>query len=271
MRHNLSLLVRQGLVEYQGERRGRVYRRAALAEAGAAQSAPAIAAGAEAESPERAFAPAPTINALFYSPPNAMPYASIYVEAEPADGTLLDDDVMDAFDRWVETVRSDATAWQSVPQVVRWHVPGGETGGDLWQASLQPGVHMDVHWAMPVRPLEDGTAVPMIEVWRFWKDSVRTLPQLLVALAVDQFRLRLSLQTYPSGQPGVIDIDFTPLAPPRRGAPPSGTPPWSYVSPTQGLEVNLDDVLKQAADSLIRHFSYRRVESVVAALQRSQP
>ena len=176
VRYNLQDLAAKRLVSFDGERKGRLYRTAPLNDV-----TPAAEPGlpAPAESPT-ALVPMPAMPAQ-YMTPNARPYASITIDAQTASPQLLTDDVMDAFDAWVLTVRPDAEAWQAGPNIVRWHIPSPDGGGDLWQASLQPAIQVDVLCALAVSDIPGGTAVPVAQLWDYWIRTLRDMPGLLRA------------------------------------------------------------------------------------------
>ena len=270
VRHNLQALAGRKLVSFSGERKGRRYHTTPLGDpltvsrlSPSDETAPSPE-GTSGLLPEGGTRPEPV---SVYMTPNARPYASIVIDGLSAAPQPLSDDVMDAFDEWVRVLRPDAEPWQSVPQAVRWHIPSTDGGGDLWQASLLPGAQIEVVWAPPVTPAPGGSSTSMVALWRYWSTTLGDLKDLLERVGLSRFYLRLALQTYPVGQPPVIDLDFEALPAAARAAPPSGTPPWSFAAENLEIGFPVLETLGLAAAALIRHFSYRHVEPTVKALK----
>ena len=112
----------------------------------------------------------------------------------------------------------------------------------------------------------DGQAISLPDLIDWWREVMRSQQVVMQSLGAVRVELGLWLQTYPSGQPNVIDLTFENLPTPTQGAPPSAVPPWSYRTRAFDLEDVSPSILRPAAMSLLRHFSYRHLEPTVRSL-----
>lgn len=86
------------------------------------------------------------------------------------------------------------------------------------------------------------------------------------SLGTSRAELGLWLQTYPSGQPNVVDLTFGELSRPTHGAPAGAVPPWSYRTRSFEIENVSPAILRPAVVSLLRHFSYRHLDAALEGL-----
>lgn len=284
IRYNLAVLVDRRLVEFEGQRRGRRYR---LADSGSAAS-PAEAtnlswpaepvASSEtqvSESADRAIDQAeanllqesgPNFARQASPHPNSLLYAGFVIGAVPeANAPLMDHD-LDVIEGWFRRLEPDATAVRATPDVSWWHVPSRQPGTDRWQGWLLPGPVVSLIQALDAVRLEDGQAVSLPGLVDWWRGLMTSEEMVTRSLGVKRAELGLWLQTYPSGQPNVVDLTFEGLPTPTQGAPPSSVPPWSYRTRSFDTENISPTILRPAAMSLLRHFSYRHLDPTLDRL-----
>jgi Fic family protein len=284
VRYNLALLVDRKLVEFEGQRRGRRYRlaenrsNALVGETESRDGRPepavsvdtAVVAGGESAADRTEASPLQESGPNFArqaSPnPNSLLYAGFVIGAVPEGNAPLTDHDLDVIESNFRRLEPKATAARATPEVSWWHAVGPQPGTDSWQGWLVPGPVVSVIRAFDGIKVEDGQAVSLpalIDWWRRLMGSEQSVMQSLGAVRVE---LGLWLQTYPSGGPNVVDLTFDDLPTPTHGAPPSAVPPWSYRTRSFGIENVSPAILRPAAVSLLRHFSYRHLDPTLRPL-----
>ncbi len=155
---------------------------------------------------------------------------------------------------------------RATPEVSRWHAASGQPGTDGWQGWLLPGPVLSVMRAVDGIRGEDGQAISLPDLVDWWRELMTSQRAVMQSLGAVRLELGLWLQTYPSGQPDVVDLTFEDLPTPTQGAPPSAVPPWSYRTRAFAIEDISPAILRPAAVSLLRHFSYRHLEPTLRPL-----
>jgi Fic family protein len=278
VRYNLALLNDRRLVEFQGQRRGRRYRVAESGSTALPTEIVSVSGGAD-----RVASPEPRVSqsavpavdqveanllqesgpnfARQASPhPNSLLYAGFVIGGVPEGNTPLTDHDLDVIEGWFRQLEPDATAMRATPEVSWWHAPSSQPGTDRWQGWLLPGPVVSLIRFLEGVGREDGQAVSLTELVDWWRGLMRSQQTIIRSLGIKRAELGLWLQTYPSGQPNVVDLTFDGLAPPTQGAPPSPVPPWSYRTRSFDIDNVTPTILRPAAVSLLRHFSYRHLD-----------
>lgn len=284
LRYNLASLASRRLVEFEGQRRGRRYR---LLQAGGRVLLPATEAPGRradpgpAQTPRGARSPAPPGEqsqttllqetgpnfARQASPrPNSLLYAGFVIGAVPEGNAPLTDHDLDVIEGWFRRLEPQATAARATQEVSWWHTPAGQAGTDRWQGWLLPGPVISLIRALDGVERKDGQTVSLPELVDWWRSLLSSQQTVTRSLGTGRAELGLWLQTYPSGQPNVVDLTFGDLPTPTQGAPPSAVPPWSYRTPAFDIDTVTPAMLRPAAVSLLRHFSYRHLDATLEPL-----
>lgn len=283
VRYNLAVLVGRGLIDFEGQRRGRRYR---VADAGSTtlirqnerpgRTERVITSEARAvESPvgtveETEASPLQETGANFArqssAHPNGLPYAGFVLGAVPEGNAPLSDHDLDVIEGEFRRLRPESTAVKATPDVSWWHVAGGQQGMDRWQGWLLPGPVISVIEAFEGVRRDDGQTISFVQLVDWWRSLCRSQQPVVKSLSVARIELGLWLQTYPLGQPNVVDLAFEGVPTPTRGAPPSPVPPWLYRTRSLDVENLSPAILRPAAASLLRHFSYRHLDATLRSL-----
>lgn len=284
VRYNLARLADRMLVEFEGRRRGRRYR---LADAGSVvlrrQTEPVdgrvelVDSGPPLVSrpPDRddGQTDAPLLQetganfARQASPhPNGLLYAGFVIGAVPEGNAPLTDHDLDVAEGWFRGLEPSATAVRANTEVSWWHVPSGQPGMDQWQGWLLPGPVVSLIRSLDSVKREEGQAVSVRRLVDWWRGVMSHQWTVISSLGVKRAELGLWLQTYPSNQPNVVDLEFDGVPLPTQGAPPGPVPPWSYRTRSFDVDSVIPEILRPAASSLLRHFSYRHLEPTLEAL-----
>ncbi|TMF99759.1 MAG: Fic family protein [Chloroflexi bacterium] len=280
IRYNLAVLVERKLVEFEGQRRGRRYRLAETANSPVAirnaRPEPVISVETPVVQTEDSAVDRTEAGPLQESGSNftrqanpranSLLYASFVLGAVPEGNAPLTDHDLDVIEDDFRRLEPEATAVRATPEVSWWHAASAQPGTDSWQGWLLPGPVLSVMRAFHGTRRTDGQAISLPDLIDWWREVMRSQQVVMQSLGAVRVELGLWLQTYPSGQPNVIDLTFENLPTPTQGAPPSAVPPWSYRTRAFDLEDVSPSILRPAAVSLLRHFSYRHLEPTVRSL-----
>lgn len=198
--------------------------------------------------------------------PNSLLYAGFVLGAVPEGNAELTDHDLDMIEGFFRRLETDATAVRATPEVSWWHAPSSQPGTDKWQGWLLPGPVLSLVRALDGTKREDGQAVSPGQLVDWWRGLMASQQAVMRSLGATRAELGLWLQTYPSGQPNVVDLTFEGLPAPTQGAPPSAVPPWSYRTRAFDLEGVSPAILRPAAVSLLRDFSYRHLDPTLEPL-----
>ena len=284
LRYNLALLVGRKLVEFDGQRRGRRYRLAetrstalprqteilggladlAVDAGRRVVQSPGSSADQGEASPLQESGPNFARQASPH--PNSLLYAGFVIGAVPEGNAALTDHDLDMIEGSFRRLETQATAVRATPEVSWWHAPSSQPGTDKWQGWLLPGPVLSLVWALDSTKREDGQAVSLSQLVDWWRGLMTSQQVVMRSLGAARAELGLWLQTYPSGQPNVVDLTFEELPTPTQGAPPSAVPPWSYRTRAFDVEDVTPGILRPAAVSLLRHFSYRHLDPTLEQL-----
>src|SRR5260370_12293231 len=89
------------------------------------------------------------------------------------------------------------------------------------------GQVLSVILAIDVVPGEDGQAISLPELIDWWRGLMTSQLAVMHSLGAVRAELGLWLQTYPAGQPNLVDLTFEELPRPTQGPPATPLPPWS--------------------------------------------
>jgi TIR domain len=199
---------------------------------------------------------------------NALAYATIVAGAAPESPDDLSENALDSFEDWARSLEPAATAHHATPTSAWWHVPSVEPAIDQWQAWLLPGPVVSVIMGMP-ESQEEGAPVlsfPLLAGW--WARTLHGIPALLAKLGAEHAGLGFNLNVYPVGRPGIEDLIFEDAPASYKGGERTTVPPWSFRSPVQRIDDIGEQTLIQGAESLLRHFSDRKLQPVIDWLAR---
>jgi Fic family protein len=284
VRYNLALLVNRKLVEFEGQRRGRRYRPAETGsnalrrqiEIHEEHPETGVIDGTRVVQPRESAADRTEAGPLQESGPNfareasprsnSLLYAGFVIGAVPEGNAPLTDHDLDIIESSFRRLEPEATAMRATPEVSWWHVPSPQPATDRWQGWLLPGPVVSVVRAFDGSEREGGQAVSLTSLIDWWRRLMTSQQAVMRSLGAVRVELGLWLQTYPSGRPNVVDLTFDDLPPPTQGAPPSALPPWSYRTTSFGIEDVTPAILRPAAVSLLRHFSYRHLDPTLRPL-----
>lgn len=284
VRYNLAALADRRLVEFEGQRRGRRYRLADVGVTALPTETASVGRGVEAvasgessvsQSPEPAAdqteasllqETGPNFARQASPHPNSLLYAGFVVGAVPEGNAPLTDHDLDVIEAWFRRLEPDATAVRATPEVSWWHVPSRQPGTDGWQGWLLPGPVVSLIRFLDGTKREDGQAVSLPGLVDWWRGLMTSQQAVMRTLGARRAELGLWLQTYPSGQPSVVDLAFDGLPSPTQGAPPGPVPPWSYRTRSFEIDNISPTILRPAVVSLLRHFSYRHLDPALASL-----
>jgi Fic family protein len=279
IRYNLAILVDRKLIEFVGQRRGRRYR---LPETVSGQSATRdtrpepVGVETPGSQPEDSALDRTEASPLQESgsnfarqaspQPNSLLYAGFVMGAVPEGNAPLTDHDLDIIESDFRRLEPRATAVRATPEVTWWHAPSQQPGTDGWQGWLLPGPVLSVIRAFDGLKREDGQAISLPELIDWWRGLMTSQVAVMQSLGAGRAELGLWLQTYPAGQPNLVDLTFEELPKPTQGAPPGPVPPWSYRTRAFDIENMGPAILRHAAVSLLRHFSYRHLEPMLSSL-----
>lgn len=266
IRYNLASLVDRKLVEFRGQRRGRRYQLAdhAIAPQTRVAQPEATAADRTEASPLQESGPNFTRQASPQA--NSLLYAAFVLGAVPESNAPLSDYDLDVIEGNFQRLEPRAAAVRATPDVSWWHASSAQPGTDAWQGWLLPGPVLSVVRAFDGIRHQHGQAISLTELVEWWRRLMASQPPVMQSLGASRFELGLWLQTYPSGQPNVVDLTFGNLPAPTQGAPPGAVPPWSYRTRAFAIEHVSPPILRPAATSLLRHFSYRHLDPTLESL-----
>ena len=280
IRYNLAVLADRKLIDFEGQRRGRRYRLAETVnsrtgtrnerpEPGVRVETPAVqvansAADRTEASPLQESGPNFARQA---SPrPNSLLYAGFVMGAVPEGNAPLTDHDLDVIEGDFRLLKPKATAMRATPDVSWWHAASAQPGTDDWQGWLLPGPVLLIIRAFDGIRGEDGQTISLPRLVEWWRDLMGSQLAVMQSLGAVRVELALWLQTYPAGQPNVVDLTFEGLPTPTQGAPPAPVPPWSYRTRAFDIENVSPPILRPAAVSLLRHFSYRHLDPTLRPL-----
>ncbi len=281
IQYNLAVLVERKLVEFEGQRRGRRYRLSDIVSSRTditdAQPQPAARVQTPVLQPENSAPDPMEASPLQESGPNftrqaspqanSLLYAGFVIGAVPESNAPLTDHDLDVIESDFRHLEPKATAVRATPEASWWHAASAQPGTDRWQGWLMPGPVLSVIRALNGVTREDGQAVSLPDVVDWWRGLMTSQLAVVQQLGAVRVELGLWLQTYPVGLPNVIDLTFENLPTPTQGAPPSPVPPWSCRTRAFDIDGITPAILRPAAVSLLRHFSYRHLEPTLRALR----
>ncbi len=273
IRYNLAVLGDRKLVEFEGQRRGRRYRLAETVSSPSgtrnARPEPAITVETNVVQPENSAADRTEAGPLQESGPNfarqaspranSLLYAGFVMGAVPEGNAPLTDHDLDVIEGNFRRLEPKATAVRATPEVSWWHADSAQPGTDRWQGWLLIGPVLSIIRAFDGTKREDGQAISLPDLVDWWRGLMTSQQTVMQSLGATRVELGLWLQTYPAGQPNVADLTFGDLPTPTQGAPPSSAPPWSYRTRAFAIGDISPAILRPAAVSLLRHFSYRHL------------
>src|SRR5260370_16634121 len=121
------------------------------------------------------------------------------------------------------------------------------------------GQVLSVILAIDVVPGEDGQAISLPELIDWWRGRMTSQLAVIQSLGAVRAELGLWLQTYPAGQPNLVDLTFEELPRPTQGAPASPVPPWSYRTRAFDIASFSAAILRPPTVSLLSHFTSRHL------------
>lgn len=284
VRYNLAVLVQRRLIDFEGQRRGRRYRVADTGSAGLIGREEASRERAEPvkglegrpsetyveRSVEAEAMPLQETGANFArqasARPNGLLYAGFVLGAVPEANAPLTDHDLDVIEDAFRELEPKATAVRANPEASWWHANGSQQGMDRWQGWLLPGPVVSVIRAFDGVRSDDGQAISLVNLVDWWRGLMTSQPVVMRSLGAGRLELGLWLQTYPVGQPNVVDLTFEGVPTPTRGATPSPVPPWLYRTKSFVIGEIGPATLSAAVASLLRHFSYRHLDSTLRSL-----
>jgi hypothetical protein len=112
----------------------------------------------------------------------------------------------------------------------------------------------------------EGGQIVMSELVTWWIDALSAARRILDASGVGNVAIGLAFNPYPADGPSVDGIAFGSMPPAQRIAEAHMIPPWHYQSPITTTDRMTDD-LTAAAASLLKVYSYRRLDATLAAIR----
>jgi predicted nucleotidyltransferase len=200
-------------------------------------------------------------------------YAGAVLGAVPSRSSELTEQDQESVEQWFQSLNPDATARKATNQVDWWQLDG-PNGLAEWQGWLYPGPVVSIRQVAHTERLPPESALLLEDLVNWWKSLVAQAPKVLRRLGVERAKLGLTLNTYGSGGESIVDVSFRGLDESTSGAPASSAPPWTYQTAPVRVENIGYDLLADPTRSLLRHFSYRRLEPTLRSLglqtQKSQ-
>lgn len=224
-------------------------------------------AGDEASVPELLSQPGPYFSQEMGVGGYSQLYAGVVLGAVPSRSTELTEQDQEAVEQWFKSLRPDATPRKATNQVDWWQVDGANGSTAEWQGWLYPGPVISIRQVAGTETLPEDVAVGLQDLVAWWDALVKEAPTVLRRLGVERAKVGLTLNTYGTGAGAtIVDVSFRGLDEPTRGAPAAPAPPWTYQTDPLHLDRIRHDVLADPTRSLLRHFSYRRVEPTLRSL-----
>ena len=282
VRYHLSRLTKEGRLVATTRRAGRLY---SLPPEDQAEAQPIlIGASPDQTSPEPVPAPAeePTgdFDPVFLQyagvTPNGRAYATVVVCGLPSASDPLGDAVLDSFDSLSRSLSTSAEPVRGTPEIAWWRL-AEEPHSDRLQFWLHPGPVVVVHWAMASADVEKDSktrlAIDPVILTTYWCHVLRHVGEFMKRSGAPRCAFSLNIQTMPTGDASLVDLDFSRLPEPARTGVPEAPPPWHFqVSTCPPDQLTEPSTLSPALDGLLRHYSYRHtVATVERALTHPQP
>lgn len=198
--------------------------------------------------------------------PNGRAYAAIVVGNIPESTANLMDDDHDFIDEWFHQLEPRAHAERSGEDLSWWQFNDEELTAE-WQGWLFPGPVVQLLQAMNTSEVESGSALSLNELTDWWRRSLRALTRFCEHFQIETLALGMTLQPYPAGGRPIVDLLFGSLPRPYRATQPHMVPPWTYTKYPLRRD-RLETSLSAAANSLARHFDYRRLDEFGEAIER---
>jgi len=202
---------------------------------------------------------------------NARIYVGLFVGAVPEGADELEEPVLDAVEEWLQTIEPTARAFRTTPQIGWWRVPAEDSSFDEWSCRLLSGPVLAIRRHTAVTEHDDGASIWFPAVVAEWVQLVSTLPSLLEDLHIETIVVGLTLNTVLVDPTtiSIVDVDFEAAPRPRKSGERQGVPSWSYKTPVIPASDVSPQIIRTAAEGLLRHFSYRGLDALLEWVERS--
>lgn len=176
----------------------------------------------------------------------------------------LDEGHLDRIEEWAMSIRPDAKVLTANPDVGAWQVPEVGASSPEWQAWLYPGPVLSVRKGIQPVVQRDERLISLLDLVAWWRELSQQVPRVLHELGHRRARLGLTVEPWGT-EARLSGVDFTGL-PPAKGIGPHQVPPWQYITPDFDLPIVPAAHLEEAVRRLLRHWSYRAIDSTLKAL-----
>ncbi|HXN58729.1 MAG TPA: toll/interleukin-1 receptor domain-containing protein [Candidatus Angelobacter sp.] len=198
--------------------------------------------------------------------PNAKAYAAVIIGGVPEEAAPLNDDAHDAIGAVFAKLEPTAQCERQTDTYAFWTLFGPDKVSAQWIGEVFQGPVIVLTRAMTLTGGASEASISLSELVEWWRDAISAARSLLRELGVTQVAIGLSFNPYPSGGPNVTGVSFGDLPPGQRIASAHMVPPWDFQSSVTTPDRMIDDVTGAAA-SLLKLYSYRRLDATLAAIR----
>jgi predicted nucleotide-binding protein len=198
----------------------------------------------------------------------SLAYTGFAIEGLPTENADLLDEALDLVEGWFKSLEPACVPRRADSRVGFWEVDGPGPLGPVWQGWFYPGPVLSSRKAFElVSRGPQGAAIKLSELAAWWLDLLTSGPEVINTLGKNRVRAGLTINTLPSsGQPQIVDLDFTGLPPAQRRVNLDHVSPWSFLIDPFDTGTSAVSALRQGIHRLLRHFGYRPSEETLRAL-----
>jgi hypothetical protein len=198
--------------------------------------------------------------------PNSQAWAVVVVGAVPERSTPLDDEAHDLIQDAFHVLRPAAHCERQTDDYASWLQRGTDNVHAVWIGEVFSGPVVVMMRAMEVTATPEGGTIDLSDLVMWWIDAIAAARQIVEALGQRDVSIGLAFNPYPVDGPSIKGVTFGDLPPSQRIADSHTIPPWEFQTSVTTVDRMTDD-LTGAAASLLKVYSYRRLDATLAAIR----
>jgi len=198
--------------------------------------------------------------------PNSQAWAVVVVGAVPERNAPLDDEAHDVIQDAFHALRPGARCERQTDDYASWLQRGTDNVNAVWIGEVFSGPVVVMMRAMEVGAMPDGGTVDMSDLVVWWIEAIAAARQIFEAMGQRDVAVGLAFNPYPVDGPSIKGITFGDLPQAQRIAEAHTIPPWEFQTSVTTVDRMTDD-LTAAAASLLKVYSYRRLDATLAAIR----